>query len=312
MKILDTLDLQGNTLENAVLVTPTGDVPAHATDHQSGGSDALALGSIAGTIDDTQHGARAGGTLHATAIAAGAAGFMTGADKTKLDGIASGATANTGTVTSVALTVPATEMHVDNSPITGSGTLAIGWEAQTANKVLASPSGASGTPAFRALVAADMPIVDEAHGGNGVAAIPRFSAYKSSSQSIANATFTKVAFQNEDFDSGGYYDNATNYRFTPLIAGTYLVQSRIGWSPTLVNQKLLLSSIYKNGSRVIDGTTVTSGTGDHGVFVAGLVALNGSTDYIELYAYQETGGSASIYGGTSPRGGFFSAIWVGP
>lgn len=36
----------------------------------------------------------AGGAVHANAIAAGAAGFMTGADKTKLDGVAAGATAN--------------------------------------------------------------------------------------------------------------------------------------------------------------------------------------------------------------------------
>ena len=36
----------------------------------------------------------AGGTAHANVVAAGAAGFMTGADKTKLDGIATGATAN--------------------------------------------------------------------------------------------------------------------------------------------------------------------------------------------------------------------------
>ncbi len=35
-----------------------------------------------------------GGTSHANAVAAGAAGFMTGADKTKLDGVAAGATAN--------------------------------------------------------------------------------------------------------------------------------------------------------------------------------------------------------------------------
>lgn len=35
-----------------------------------------------------------GGTAHANVIAGGAAGFMTGADKTKLDGIATGATAN--------------------------------------------------------------------------------------------------------------------------------------------------------------------------------------------------------------------------
>lgn len=36
---------------------------------------------------DAMHGVRGGGTQHANAIAAGAAGFITGADKTKLDGI---------------------------------------------------------------------------------------------------------------------------------------------------------------------------------------------------------------------------------
>ncbi len=35
-----------------------------------------------------------GGAAHANAVAGGAAGFMTGADKTKLDGVATGATAN--------------------------------------------------------------------------------------------------------------------------------------------------------------------------------------------------------------------------
>lgn len=38
-------------------------------------------------IGDTEHGDRGGGTLHADAVAAGADGFMTGADKTKLDNI---------------------------------------------------------------------------------------------------------------------------------------------------------------------------------------------------------------------------------
>jgi hypothetical protein len=43
-----------------------------------------------------------GGTAHADAVAAGAAGFMTGADKTKLDGIATGATANSADATLLA------------------------------------------------------------------------------------------------------------------------------------------------------------------------------------------------------------------
>lgn len=41
----------------------------------------------AARFNDTAHGNRAGGSLHPDAIAAGAAGFMSGADKTKLDGL---------------------------------------------------------------------------------------------------------------------------------------------------------------------------------------------------------------------------------
>jgi hypothetical protein len=50
---------------------------------------------------DATH-AGTGGAAHANVIAAGAAGFMTGADKTKLDGVATGATANSPDATLLA------------------------------------------------------------------------------------------------------------------------------------------------------------------------------------------------------------------
>jgi phage-related tail fiber protein len=45
--------------------------------------------------NDTMHGNRGGGSLHALAVAAGAAGFLSGADKSKIDGVEAGATAET-------------------------------------------------------------------------------------------------------------------------------------------------------------------------------------------------------------------------
>lgn len=61
-----------------------------------------------------------------------------------------------GTVTSVAMTVPA-EFSISGSPITTSGTLAITKANETANTVWAGPtSGSAAAPAFRALVAADL------------------------------------------------------------------------------------------------------------------------------------------------------------
>jgi hypothetical protein len=62
----------------------------------------------------------------------------------------------TGSVTSVALSLPSF-ITVSGSPITGSGTLTGTLASQTAATVFAAPSGSSGTPSFRALVAGDIP-----------------------------------------------------------------------------------------------------------------------------------------------------------
>jgi hypothetical protein len=67
-------------------------------------------------------------------------------------------TGTTGTVTSVAATVPSGLLTVTGTPITSSGTLALNLATQSANKVLAGPtSGSAAAPTFRAMVAADLP-----------------------------------------------------------------------------------------------------------------------------------------------------------
>jgi len=67
-----------------------------------------------------------------------------------------------GTVKSVAMSVPSTLLAVSGSPITTSGTLAVTLPARAANLVFAGPvSGASATPAFRALAIEDLPTLDE-------------------------------------------------------------------------------------------------------------------------------------------------------
>jgi len=72
----------------------------------SGSASDLTTGTLpAARFDDTAHGARAGGTLHANATTS-VAGFMSSADKTKLDGVATNANNyahpnHTGDVTSV-------------------------------------------------------------------------------------------------------------------------------------------------------------------------------------------------------------------
>jgi hypothetical protein len=111
-------------------------------------ADAAPLAHVGGT-----------GAAHGAATTS-VAGFLSAADKTKLDGVATGATANTGTVTSVGLSLPA-EFTVTNSPVTTSGTLTATKASQTANTFFAAPNGSAGAPTFRALVAADVPTLNQ-------------------------------------------------------------------------------------------------------------------------------------------------------
>lgn len=72
----------------------------------------------------------------------------------------SGGGGGSGTVTSVAQTVPS-DLTVSGSPITTSGTLAITRNSQTQNLFMASPNGSSGVPTYRAVVAADIPTLNQ-------------------------------------------------------------------------------------------------------------------------------------------------------
>lgn len=110
------------------------------------------------TADDLIIGGVAGA---ATRLPKGSDGQVLTVDPSSHDLVwATPATPGTGTVTSVAFTAtPSGIFDVSGSPIVGSGTIALTMDSQTGNVVLASPSGGgAGTPAFRTLVAADIPI----------------------------------------------------------------------------------------------------------------------------------------------------------
>jgi hypothetical protein len=132
---------------------------------------------------------------------------------------------------------------------------------------------------------------------------PTFRASKNSVQSISTSTWTKIQFNVEDWDTNSNYDNATNYRFTPTVAGYYQVDVAIEFNNVTGNY---IAAIYKNGSVYIftafyAGSTIGSHPTAHG-----LVYMNGTTDYIEGYAYTTTS-SQSLYNGAAT---YFNATLV--
>jgi hypothetical protein len=146
----------------------------------------------------------------------------------------------------------------------------------------------SGDGTITGLVAGGLPdaTITQPEMATGVAGTgPAFSAGVTSSTTISSATFTKVAFNVENWDTNNCYDNATNYRFTPTVAGYYMVTASVD-AGNSTSASRNISAIYKNGSAYRYGNNLATAVNNtFNTTVSSLVYLNGSTDYIELYVY---------------------------
>ena len=122
-----------------------------------------------------------------------------------------------------------------------------------------------------------------------------FRANRSAAQTISTATYTKVQFNNVDFDTDSCYDNTTNYRFTPTVAGYYLINSTVSINSATY---MVFTNLYKNGSgyQLSARNQLGTITGDRAVVNTAVVYMNGSTDYLEVYVYQDSGGNKDTIG----------------
>jgi len=128
--------------------------------------------------------------------------------------------------------------------------------------------------------------------GNG----PAFSAYKTASagsQTISIGTNTIITFDATIFNQGNAYSTSTN-RFTPQVAGYYMLIAGIGPQTSFTNTVNLY--ISKNGDISNQGLTNTSGyigarlypvsstLANYLFTLTGIAYMNGSTDYINIWA----------------------------
>lgn len=146
------------------------------TDVQAWDADLDAIAALTGT--DTIYYRSGANTWTAVTI---------GANLSFSSGTLEASAPGTGTVTSVAMTVPSI-LSVAGSPVTTSGTLAVTLATQTANIVFAGPSsGGAATPAFRSLVSDDIPNLSTAkltsgtlpvaRGGTGIATATAYDVF---------------------------------------------------------------------------------------------------------------------------------------
>ena len=124
---------------------------------------------------------------------------------------------------------------------------------------------------------------------------PSFEAYVSGGDvSINDLTNTKVPFNTEVFDSDSKYDNSSNYRFTPTIAGKYFVYANVGVKEGSFTIQQHNVQLALNGSdyRTIQMYVQPSEVAIHSNYISAIMDLDGD-DYVEIFTTVRMSGSAS-------------------
>ena len=121
-------------------------------------------------------------------------------------------------------------------------------------------------------------------------------------QTVAMTSRTKVQFKYELADLDGLFDNTTNYRYTPQVAGWYWINMNISINNGAGVSHLMTAYLDKNGSQY---ATFEGGGGggahpdykrygdNNSINMSSIIELNGSSDYVEGYVYQTNAQSAS-------------------
>jgi len=121
-------------------------------------------------------------------------------------------------------------------------------------------------------------------------------AYDTTGTSVSNATWTAIPLALETYDTSTFHDNVTNNsRMTVPAdkAGYYQINAQGLWNTNTTGSRQI--AIYKNGSVAIYGVLPASAaSGD--IVSSVIFTLNlAVSDYVQMYAYQNSGGSLAFY-----------------
>jgi hypothetical protein len=144
---------------------------------------------------------------------------------------------------------------------------------------------------------------------------PIAQVYQSAAQTLTSGTFALIQHQTKLFDTGGCFNNtnapvtlngltAPAYSFTPNVAGWYQVSAGLTMG-SLASEVTI--AIYKNGSiaKLLALTEPLSRL--YGSYGSGLIYLNGTGDYIQIYGRVSVGQALDA----SAVGTYFDIAFVG-
>lgn len=140
-------------------------------------------------------------------------------------------------------------------------------------------------------------------GGGPGAAVARNNV-----QSIPNVAFTAISFDSEIYDDGDMWSPGAPTRLTCKKSGLH----QISWSLSFINSTGRRGGHVRiNGAEIAGGGSLTPAGDSVGPNVSFAYPLT-TGDYIQLFAFQESGAAQNTAAASAPARPFLSAVWLRP
>jgi hypothetical protein len=148
-----------------------------------------------------------------------------------------------------------------------------------------------------------------------VGTIPGARVRRTAAQSVANNATLVVSYDAVDFNVGGVYTAAQPTRMTAPIAGRYLIVATARWQNNDQGRRTIALEV--NGTAVQIARSNVSAYFQGGVNplqpeqTAQAVYMLNAGDYVEVWAYQDSGGALNLLSAID-NGVTFSMQWLAP
>lgn len=169
--------------------------------------------------------------------------------------------------------------------------------------VPAPPARAAGAKLTAAIYGSDV-----TDGITYLANAPLFIGSQTAAQSVPNNTITALTLDSEAVDTyNGHSTSVNTSRYTPTRAGYYWVLGVYAPAANATGNRFAL--IYKNGAAATlaqNGGLAAAASNTGAVQVLALVQCDGVSDYVEVVAFQNSGGALN----TAPSPTGMQVIWA--
>lgn len=149
--------------------------------------------------------------------------------------------------------------------------------------------------------------------GNFWLSVPTFEGRQTVTQSLTSGVDAALTYDTEDLDNDNGHSTVTNTdRYTPVTVGRFQVSGACCYATNATGWRA--ASVWKNGAFVNGGgalyQAVSTAASTRVASRTITEVANGSTDYFQIAANQNSGGALSTTNGSFDQS-TFSVRWVG-